>query len=153
MVKEETTDQLIQPICDEWENDDFLMAKQRLQRVAERLNISNSVVEMLQRPKRSLVAILPVRMDDGTVKAFWGYRVHHNLSRGPGAGGLRYHAAVNLGSIAAMAMLMTWKSSLMNLPFGGAHGGIRVDPEKLSEGELERLTRRYVCRNDQLYGS
>lgn len=144
MVKEETTEQAAQLISDEWENDDFLMAKQRLVRVAERLNLGISMIEVLQRPKRSLVAILPVRMDNGTVKAFWGYRVHHNLSRGPGAGGLRYHAAVNLGSVAAMAMLMTWKSALMNLPFGGAHGGIRVDPKKLSEGELERLTRRYV---------
>jgi len=144
MVKEEKTDQVIQPISNEWENDDFRMAKQRLLRVAERLDLGASIAEMLQRPKRSLVTILPVRMDNGTVKAFWGYRVHHNLSRGPGAGGLRYHTGVNLGSVAAMAMLMTWKSALMNLPFGGAHGGIRVDPKQLSEGELERLTRRYV---------
>ncbi len=144
MVKKETADQLTHPLDNEWENDDFLMAKQRLLRVTERLNLEPSIVELLQRPKRSLVAILPIRMDNGKVKAFWGYRVHHNLSRGPGAGGLRYHIGVNLGSVAAMAMLMTWKSALMNLPFGGAHGGIHVDPKKLSEGELERLTRRYV---------
>jgi glutamate dehydrogenase (NAD(P)+) len=86
------------------------------------------------------------------VKTFWGYRVHHSLTRGPGAGGLRLHPQVNLGSVAAIAMLMTWKSALMNLPFGGAHGGIRVDPKKLSLSERERLIRRYVSEMTAFMG-
>jgi glutamate dehydrogenase (NAD(P)+) len=135
----ETTDSI-----NEWENADFLMAQQRLVQAVKRLGIDSNLSEALKQPKRSIAVVLPVRMDDGEVRTFWGYRVHHSLILGPGAGGLRLHPEVNLGMVAAMAMLMTWKSALMNLPFGGAHGGIRVDPKQLSLTEKERLIRRYV---------
>jgi glutamate dehydrogenase (NAD(P)+) len=95
---------------------------------------------------------VPARMDDGTVRTFMGYRVHHDLALGPGKGGLRFHEDVTLGQVAAMAMLMTWKCSLMNLPFGGAHGGIRLNPNDLSITELERITRRYTSEIIELIG-
>jgi glutamate dehydrogenase (NAD(P)+) len=128
----------------EWETADFLMAQQRLDRVAEWMKLDENVIEPLRHPKRSLSVVVPARMDDGSVKTFQAYRVHHDLALGPGKGGLRYHPGISLGEVAGMAMLMTWKCSLMNLPFGGAQGGIRLDPHKLSQRELERITRRYT---------
>jgi len=100
--------------------------------------------ETLRRPKRSLIVDVPIEMDDGTVRHFEGYRVQHNLSRGPGKGGLRYHPDVTLEEVMALAAWMTIKNAAVNLPFGGAKGGIRVDPKKLSLKELEKLTRRYT---------
>jgi glutamate dehydrogenase (NAD(P)+) len=136
----------------EWENADFLMVRQRLLKVARQMEMDDDTLEPLLNPKRALSVVMPVRMDDGTVETFLGYRVHHDLALGPGKGGIRFHPNVNLGEVAAMAMLMSWKCSLMNLPFGGAHGGIRVDPAKLSSGELERVTRRYVSEIIELIG-
>ena len=100
--------------------------------------------ESLRRPKRSLIVDVPIEMDDGTVRHFEGYRVQHSLSRGPGKGGVRYHPDVTLGEVMALAGWMTIKNAAVNLPFGGAKGGIRVDPKQLSLKELERLTRRYT---------
>jgi len=128
----------------EWESEEFLMAQERMVKAAKAMKLDESVYEPLKHPKRSLSVVVPARMDDGTVKVFPGYRVHHDLALGPGKGGIRYHPNVNLGEVAAMAMLMTWKCALMNLPFGGAHGGVRVDPMALSNSELERVTRRYA---------
>ena len=136
----------------EWETPDFVMAQERLTRVAEQMKLEPNVLEPLRNPKRALTVVVPVRLDDGNIKTFLGYRVHHDLTLGPGKGGLRYHPNVNLGEVSAMAMLMTWKCSLMNLPFGGAHGGIRLDPSKMSNGELERVTRRYVSEILELIG-
>ncbi|HEY9785050.1 MAG TPA: Glu/Leu/Phe/Val dehydrogenase [Candidatus Obscuribacterales bacterium] len=136
----------------EWETSDFLMAQKRLLKTASALKLEPSVIEPLKHPKRSLSVVVPARMDDGSVRAFMGYRVHHDLALGPGKGGVRFHNSVNLGEVAAMAMLMTWKCSLMNLPFGGAHGGIRINPHELSKGELERITRRYVSEIIELIG-
>jgi glutamate dehydrogenase (NAD(P)+) len=95
-------------------------------------------------PKRALVVSIPVRMDDGRTEVFTGYRVQHSLTSGPSKGGLRYHPSVDLGEVAALAMWMSWKCGIMNLPFGGAKGGIGVDPALLSRGETERLTRRFT---------
>ncbi|MEW6706362.1 MAG: Glu/Leu/Phe/Val dehydrogenase [Pseudomonadota bacterium] len=101
-------------------------------------------VETLKRPKRTLIVDVPIEMDDGSVAHFEGFRVQHNLSRGPGKGGVRYHPDVTLEEVMALAAWMTVKNAAVNLPYGGAKGGIRVDPKKLSLKELERMTRRYT---------
>ena len=101
-------------------------------------------VETLKRPKRALIVDVPIEMDDGSVAHFEGYRVQHNLSRGPGKGGVRYHPDVTLEEVMALAAWMSIKNAAVNLPYGGAKGGIRVDPKTLSMGELERVTRRYT---------
>jgi glutamate dehydrogenase (NAD(P)+) len=101
-------------------------------------------VETLKRPKRALIVDIPIELDDGSVAHFEGYRVQHNLSRGPGKGGVRYHPAVTLEEVMALAAWMSIKNAAVNLPYGGAKGGIRVDPKRLSRKELERMTRRYT---------
>jgi len=136
----------------EWETTDYLMAQERLDRTCRRLKIDRNVIEPLRHPKRSLSVVIPARLDDGTMQSFLGYRVHHDLALGPGKGGLRFSPEVNLGEVAAMAMLMTWKCALINLPFGGAHGGIRLDTTLLSSSELERITRRYTSEIIELIG-
>src|SRR4051812_23478927 len=100
--------------------------------------------ETLKHPKRALIVDVPIELDNGTVAHFEGFRVQHNLSRGPGKGGVRYHPDVTLEEVMALAAWMTVKNAAVNLPYGGAKGGIRVDPKKLSLGELERMTRRYT---------
>ncbi|MBU6451358.1 MAG: Glu/Leu/Phe/Val dehydrogenase [Cyanobacteria bacterium REEB67] len=139
-------------IVNEWETQDFKNAQKRLDKTAVHLKLDANTVEPMRHPKRSLSVVVPARMDDGTVQTFMGYRVHHDLALGPGKGGLRFHGDVTLGQVASMAMLMTWKCSLMNLPFGGAHGGIRLNPGDLSSGELERITRRYTSEILELIG-
>lgn len=136
----------------EWENSDFLMAQGRLVAVAKQMQLDDNSLEPLKHPKRSLSVVVPVRLDDGSIKTFMGYRVHHDLALGPGKGGLRFHQNVTLGEVAAMAMLMTWKCALMGLPFGGAHGGIRLNPHELSKPELERITRRYTSEIRDMIG-
>jgi glutamate dehydrogenase (NAD(P)+) len=136
----------------EWETTDFLMAQERLVKAAKAMKLDESVYETLKNPKRALSVVVPARMDDGSVRVFAGYRVHHDLALGPGKGGIRFHNQVNLGEVSAMAMLMTWKCALMNLPFGGAHGGIRLDPHAMSLGELERVTRRYASEIIDMIG-
>ncbi len=108
------------------------------------MNLRPDVVEFMRVPKRELIVNFPVEMDDGNIQMFTGYRVHHNTVRGPTKGGIRYHPDVTLDETRALAMWMTWKCSLMNLPYGGAKGGVVVDPQKLSQRELRHLTRRYA---------
>ena len=108
--------------------------------------------ETLKRPKRALIVDVPIEMDDGSVAHFEGFRVQHNLSRGPGKGGVRYHPDVTLEEVMALAAWMTVKCAAVNLPFGGAKGGIRVDPKKLSQPELERMTRRYTSEIGLIIG-
>ncbi|EHA8424405.1 Glu/Leu/Phe/Val dehydrogenase, partial [Salmonella enterica subsp. arizonae serovar 41:z4,z23:-] len=117
---------------------------QQIERVAPYLGELSRWVDTLRHPKRALIVDIPVQMDDGTIRHFEGYRVQHNLSRGPGKGGVRYHPDVDLNEVMALSAWMTIKCAALNLPYGGAKGGIRVDPFSLSEGELERLTRRYT---------
>ncbi len=136
----------------EWENDDFIMQQSRLSKASKILNLTNDELAPLKHPKRALTVVVPVKMDDGSTASFVGYRVHYDLALGPGKGGVRFHDKVNLGEVTAMAMLMTWKCALMNLPFGGAHGGIRVDRNKLTKTELERLTRRYTSEIIEMIG-
>src|SRR5262245_60374838 len=122
----------------------FQMACRQLEHVAEVIDIDAGVLERMLKPKRSMIVSVPVRMDDGSTSNFIGYRVQHSLTSGPAKGGLRYHPSVDLGEVAALAMWMSWKCGIMNLPFGGAKGGIAVDPAKISKGEKERLTRRFT---------
>ncbi len=119
---------------------------------AQHLNLPDDVQEFLRTPKRELIVHFPVIMDDGRIRMFTGYRVHHSTVKGPTKGGIRYHPDVTLEEVRALAMWMTWKCALMNLPFGGAKGGVAVDPYSLSEGELRRLTRRYTAEISILLG-
>ncbi|MBM4134202.1 MAG: Glu/Leu/Phe/Val dehydrogenase [Nitrospira sp.] len=116
------------------------------------MNLDPNLRERLKLPERSLLVNVPVRMDDGTVKMFAGYRVQHDSSRGPSKGGIRYHPEVSLGEVAALAMWMTWKCALAGLPYGGAKGGVQVNPKQLSHAELQRLTRRYAAAIFPLIG-
>jgi glutamate dehydrogenase (NAD(P)+) len=122
----------------------FRLAQHQLRSVADVFGIDDRLVNVLQDCKKSVEVSIPTSMDDGSVEAFTGYRVTHNVSRGPSKGGIRYHQDVTLDEVKALAMWMTWKCSLMGLPFGGAKGGVICDPKQMSRGELERMTRRYT---------
>lgn len=124
----------------------------QIDRVAPYLGELIPWIDTLRHPKRALIVDIPVVMDDGTIRHFEGFRVQHNLSRGPGKGGIRYHPNVDLNDVMALSAWMTIKSAALNLPFGGAKGGIRVDPARLSESELERLTRRYTSEISLIIG-
>lgn len=116
------------------------------QKAADRLSLDSEMRTLLTMPFRELRVEIPVRMDDGSLRVFVGYRVQHSGVRGPAKGGIRYHATTDLNEVRALASAMTWKTSLVNIPFGGAKGGIAVDPAGLSSGELQRLTRGYIRR-------
>jgi len=122
----------------------FQIARQQLRLVGETFNIDPNLINVLQECKKAVEVAVPIAMDDGSTRAFHGYRVQHNVARGPSKGGIRFHPDVTLDEVKALAMWMTWKCSLMGIPFGGAKGGIVCDPKKLSVRELERLTRRYT---------
>jgi glutamate dehydrogenase (NAD(P)+) len=123
----------------------FRMACRQLEMVAERTDLDRDILERLSKPKRAMVVSIPIRMDsDGRTENFIGFRVQHSLTSGPSKGGLRYHPSVDLGEVSALAMWMSWKCGIMNLPFGGAKGGIACDPSELTRGEVERLTRRFT---------
>jgi glutamate dehydrogenase (NAD(P)+) len=130
----------------------FRLAVAQFEQAAERLDLDANLRDRLKYPQRSLIVSIPVRMDDTSVKVFLGYRVQHDTALGPTKGGVRYHPAVNLGEVAALAMWMTWKCALVGLPYGGAKGGVRVAPERLSRDELQRLTRRYTAEILPLIG-
>lgn len=125
---------------------------QQVDRVTPYLGSLARWVETLKRPKRILIVDVPIEMDDGSIAHFEGYRVQHNLSRGPGKGGVRFHQDVTLSEVMALSAWMSIKNAAVNVPYGGAKGGIRVDPRKLSKGELERLTRRYTSEIGLLIG-
>jgi glutamate dehydrogenase (NAD(P)+) len=124
--------------------DPFEIAQEQLRKVAEIFNIDSNLIEVLQQCKKAVVVSVPVVMDNGQVESFEGYRVTHNIARGPSKGGIRYHPDVSLSEVKSLAMWMTWKCALMNIPFGGAKGGVICNPKKLSRGELQKLTRRYT---------
>jgi glutamate dehydrogenase (NAD(P)+) len=127
-------------------------ALEQLDQAAKIMNLDPSVHEVLRYPKRALEVAVPVRMEGGIVHTFTGYRVHHNTSRGPSKGGIRYHPDVNLDEVKALAMWMTWKCAVVGLPYGGAKGGVVVDPKELTKRELEQLTRRYASEILPLIG-
>ena len=122
----------------------FELTREQLRRVADVFHIDGNLVEVLGECKKAVEVSIPTRMDDGSVEVFQGFRVTHNIARGPSKGGIRYHPDVTLDEVKALAMWMTWKCALMGIPFGGAKGGVVCDPKKLSRGELERMTRRYT---------
>ncbi len=131
----------------------WAMFLEQLDRVEPHLGDLARWTDTLRRPKRTLVVDVPVRMDDGRIAHFEGFRVQHNLSRGPGKGGVRFHPGVNLSEVMALSGWMTIKNAAVNLPYGGAKGGVRVDPALLSKGELERLTRRYTSELGSFIGA
>ena len=129
------------------------MALEQFGVAADRLELDAGTRDLLSRPKRELTVNFPVKMDDGEVRVFTGYRVQHNLARGPGKGGIRYHPDVTLDEVKALAMWMTWKCAVTGIPYGGAKGGVTCQPKGMSEGELERMTRRYATEISIIIGS
>src|SRR5271155_93997 len=125
-------------------NPAYKMACDQFDAVADFMNMPETLRERTKLPKRLVTVSLPVKLDSGEVKVFHGHRVQHHLTLGPTKGGLRYHPSVELGEVAALAMWMSWKCALADLPYGGAKGGVAIDPHKCSIGELERITRRYT---------
>jgi glutamate dehydrogenase (NAD(P)+) len=130
----------------------WAQALEQLDQAARIMNLDPNVHEVLRNPKRTLIVSVPVRMDDGSVRVFTGFRVHHNTARGPSKGGIRYHPGVHLEEVKALAMWMTWKCAVVGIPYGGAKGGVIVDPKELSRKELEGLTRRYASEILPLIG-
>ncbi len=122
----------------------YLMAVQQFEAAADKLNLSEDMREILRQPKRELTVNFPVRLDSGRIKTFTGYRVQHNVNRGPAKGGIRYGPDVTLDEVKALAMWMTWKCAVVGIPYGGAKGGVICDPKHMSPSELERLTRRFA---------
>ncbi|HEY0734921.1 MAG TPA: Glu/Leu/Phe/Val dehydrogenase [Herpetosiphonaceae bacterium] len=130
----------------------FEIAQQQFDIAAEILNLNDGMRQILRVPQRELTVRFPVTMDDGSVRVFTGYRIHHNITRGPAKGGIRYHPAVDIDEVRALAMWMTWKCALVNIPYGGAKGGVVVDPKQLTMKELEHMTRRFASEISILIG-
>lgn len=134
------------------EQNPYANALAQFERAVSHLNLKRGLIDTLRYPKRELSVTFPVQMDNGDIRMFRGYRVHHSIAKGPTKGGIRYSPKVSLDEIRALAMWMTWKCALMDLPFGGAKGGVIVDPKLLSQHELEHLTRRYATEMSVLFG-
>jgi len=130
----------------------FQNALRQFRKATDIMELDPSLVEVLSFPKRELTVNCPVRMDDGSIKVFTGHRVQHNIARGPAKGGIRYHANVTIDEVKALAFWMTWKAAVVGIPYGGGKGGIAVDPSKLTEGELERLSRRFFSEIQVILG-
>jgi glutamate dehydrogenase (NAD(P)+) len=122
----------------------YAISQLQFDQAADHLKLDPGLRQVLRTPKRQMVVSVPTRMDDGSVKVFEGYRVQHNIARGPAKGGIRYHPNVSLDEVKALAAWMTWKTAVVNIPFGGGKGGVICDPRKMSKTELERMTRRFV---------
>jgi glutamate dehydrogenase (NAD(P)+) len=135
------------PAINAWE-----VAQRQFDLAAERLNLDPGLRAVLREPRRALTVTFPVHMDDGSVKVFTGFRVQHNLGRGPAKGGIRYHQDVSIDEVKALAMWMTWKCAVVGIPYGGGKGGVVVDPKKLSKKELEALSRRFFTEISVLVG-
>ncbi|HTA47658.1 MAG TPA: Glu/Leu/Phe/Val dehydrogenase [Bryobacteraceae bacterium] len=130
----------------EQETNPWLVAEARVDDAATRLGLDEGVCKVLKNPTREVTVYIPVQLDDGRLEVFTGYRVQHSISRGPGKGGVRFAPTVTLDEVRALASWMTWKCAVVNIPFGGAKGGVICDPAMLSDGELERITRRYTAQ-------
>src|ERR671919_619562 len=132
--------------------DPYRIAQQQFDEAAEHLGLDTGMRDILRAINRELTVTFPVYMDDGSIRVFTGYRVQHNLARGPAKGGIRYHPQVTLNEVRALAMWMTWKCAVVNIPYGGAKGGVQCHPKVMSDRELERLTRRYTTEISILLG-
>ena len=141
------TTERVAPAINPWH-----VAQQQFDIAAEKLNLDPGLRQVLREPRRELHVHFPVKMDDGSVKVFEGYRVQHNLGRGPAKGGIRYHQDVSIDEVKALAMWMTWKCAVVGIPYGGGKGGVIVDPKKLSRRELENLSRRFFTEIEVLIG-
>jgi len=130
----------------------YHMAVQQFELAADKLNLSEDMREILRQPKRELTVHFPVRLDDGHIKTYTGYRVQHNVNRGPAKGGIRYGPDVTLDEVKALAMWMAWKCAVVGIPYGGAKGGVICDPKHMSPAELERMTRRYTTEISIIIG-
>ena len=130
----------------------YQMAVRQLRTAADTLGLEEGMYRILSQPRRELTVHFPVKMDSGEVQVYRGYRVQHNLARGPGKGGIRYHPGVTLDEVKALAMWMTWKCAVTGLPYGGAKGGVTCQPKSMSSDELERMTRRYATEISILIG-
>ncbi len=128
------------------------IAMKQIEMVAARLHLDAGLCDKIRHTKRELIVHFPVKMDDGSIKVFTGFRVQHNLARGPGKGGIRYHPDVDLDAVRALATWMTWKTAVVNVPFGGAKGGVQCDPKAMSPQELERMTRRFTWEIAMMLG-
>jgi glutamate dehydrogenase (NAD(P)+) len=136
----------------EQEMNPWLAAEVRFDIAAKKLRLDEGICKMLKTPAREITVNIPVQLDDGRLELFTGYRVQHSIARGPGKGGIRYAPDVNLDEVRALASWMTWKCAVVNIPFGGAKGGVICDPAQMSDGELERLTRRYTAGIIEMIG-
>ena len=141
------TTERVAPAINPWH-----VAQQQFDLAADKLNLDPGLRRVLREPRRELTVHFPVKMDDGSVQVFTGYRVQHNVGRGPAKGGLRYHQDVTLDEVKALAMWMTWKCAVVGIPYGGGKGGVVVDPKKLSRREVENLTRRFATEIEVLIG-
>ncbi len=130
----------------------FEIALHQFHAAAEHLNLDPGMRKVLAYPKRALIVSIPVKMDDGSINVYEGYRVQHNVARGPAKGGIRYHPDVTLDEVKALAAWMTWKCAVVNIPFGGGKGGVICDPQKMSKGEVERMSRRFFAELTPLIG-
>ena len=130
----------------------FEIAQRQFDTAAEKIGLDDGLRDVLRTPKRQLVVSIPTLMDDGSVKVFEGFRVQHNIARGPAKGGIRYHPKVTLDEVKALAAWMTWKCATVNIPYGGGKGGVTCDPKRMSRGELERMTRRYASEISIIIG-
>jgi glutamate dehydrogenase (NAD(P)+) len=139
-------------MIDEKRENPFEIAQQQFDIAADILNLDHGMRQILRVPQRELTVRFPVTMEDGSVRVFTGYRVQHNITRGPAKGGIRYHPSVDIDEVRALAMWMSWKCALVNIPYGGAKGGVVVDPKELSIRELEHMTRRFASEISLLIG-
>ncbi len=130
----------------------FEIAQKQFDTAADQLKLESWLRDVLRRPKRQLIVSIPTKMDDGSIRVFEGYRVQHNLARGPAKGGIRYHPSVTLDEVKALASWMTWKCATVNIPYGGGKGGVVCDPKKMSQHELEGMTRRYASEISVIIG-
>jgi glutamate dehydrogenase (NAD(P)+) len=131
----------------------FHIAAQQFDRAVARLpQLKHGLIDFLKRPARTVILEFPVELADGSVRTFTGYRVLHSRVRGPGKGGIRYHLQVTLDEVRALSTWMTWKCAVIDVPFGGAKGGVCCNPKEMSDGDLRRITRRYIADLNDLIG-